>query len=381
MSDKTTKTRVKETLTYIRGYSASGLPSPIRNDIATMVLARLPRTNATELARYDAVSTEMSVKANLDPTQSSGSDHKRSRRRAIVLLWRAMGATQPVPGDVDDRVMRGMTLAPGALAAELTRTMLLAATVASNAGAAHVFNMAFLGNPLGFLSQHRIIIMGSTIGAATFTAPSASYRNPVQFYFQYDAGKDRFELKENSTPMHGGFHQFQAASVPALHWSMVPGRGNVVTPTSINPAGYQGMLGAEMEGAEYMVTAQFTGCSFCYSTHGATMYAAHIAPTADARPAIDGNTLANQIMGQRQYVARGEFANFVMGGPMSVFGNGAGNALVLDGNPFYPAKALFDTPGQMKWTSIFGRRLNGAWQLYTQSVDGALVIMEHRRIA
>ena len=49
------------------------------------------------------------------------------------------------------------------------------------------------------------------------------------------------------------------------------------------------------------------------------------------------------------------------------------------GNAFYPPKVQDAGPGEMKWMSIFGR-LNGAWEIYTQSVDGALVIMEARRI-
>ena len=115
------------------------------------------------------------------------------------------------------------------------------------------------------------------------------------------------------------------------------------------------------------------------------LYAAHISPAGDVnKPELTGQVLADQIMGNVANVGPGAFANIPAaagaGAPLNVFGNGAGNVHPHGGgNGFYPPKAQNAGPGEMKWMSIFGR-LNGGWEFYTQSIDGAGAIMEARRI-
>jgi hypothetical protein len=387
MMGKTRQGRFDDTVTYIRNYAACGLNQVLRNDIANMVIARIPRTNPAQIQAYNTLSDSMSVADNIGVGMAKGTQAERHQRRAIVLLWSALAATQPFPPSCNARIADGMNLAPGALAARLNETMRRAVVVASPAGAAHVFNMEFAANPLAFIQANRIFIHGGTAGEDLLTNPGAhSFANVLNFVFCYNTGNDRFEFHAVQAPqIHGQGHSFQTASVPALHWSDVPGRGPVPLPVALDHASFAGMLGINMTGAQWMVTTQFTGCSFCYSRHGGSFFAAHITPAGIAgKPILTGGVLAKQIMGNENHVAAGRLANFPGGGPapaLNVFGNGAGNVIPYGGgNGYYPPKTLGAGPGQMKWMSIFGRNHNGAWEIYTQSVDGADAIMEARRI-
>jgi hypothetical protein len=248
--------------------------------------------------------------------------------------------------------------------------------------------MEFAPNPLGFITNRRLMIRGSTTGQDLLTNPNAaSYQNTVDFLFCYNPLEDRFEFATFTHSYHGGSHRVPAVNVPALHWTDVPRRGNTVLPTAnLQPqTGFAALLGIELAGASWMLTTQLTGCSFCYMAQGGTAYAAHVSPAgSQEKPIMSGNELAQQLMGNVNNVSGGTISNYPAGGArpaFQVFGNGAGNAVVYGGgHPFYPPKARFDTAGQMKMTSIFGRFHGGVWEFYTQSVDGVNVIMEHRRI-
>lgn len=375
-------TRFTDTVAYIQGYVAGGLPQGVRNDIATLINTRYPRLSAQDRQTYNALSEEMSVKDQIAVGVAKGSKDERAQRRAITLLWGVLAVTQGFPGALNARKATGMSLGTGALAAALQDVMMKAAVVASSAGAAHVFNTHLSFHTRQFLRVHRVFIAGSTSGADKFsTAPTGNYSNVVNFCFLYNAEHDRFEFSTVAMAMHGGSHSFAAVSVPALHWSDVPGRGNVASPNVAPAPGFQGMLGVQLSGATWMVTTQFTGCSFCYQAAGAHPYAAHISPAGvSPKPAMTGSVLAQQLMGQVAMVAPGRFANVAAGGPFNVFGNGAGNAQVLSGAAHYPAKVPGGGAGQMAWMSILGRMSGGTWKIYTQSVDGVRAIMEARRI-
>ena len=116
-------TRFNDTVTFIRGYAASGLPVAIRHDIGTYVAAQFPRLTPAQQQAYDALSDEMSVKLNVAVKANRGTEAQREERRALVLLWRAMGATQSNPPAVDGRVAAAMTLAPGGIGPVLIETM------------------------------------------------------------------------------------------------------------------------------------------------------------------------------------------------------------------------------------------------------------------
>ena len=375
-------TRFAETITYIQNYAASGLSAPIRNDIATLINTRINRTTPQARTRYDQITESMSVKRHIAPLVARGTSPEREQRRAIVLLWAVLGSSQNEPAKTNDRMNRGMSLATGALPAALAEVMKLAGVVASPAGAANVFNGELSANPLAFIQNYRIFIYGSGSGSAKFsTAPTGNYQNVLRFHFQYNAAEDRFDFQTMAQAPHGASHAFDAVSVPAIHWSDVPGRGVNPAPTAMAPSGFAGLLGTELAGATWMMTTQFTGCSFCYRSVGMNTYAAHITPAGiTGKPATTGANLANQLIGNDANVVRGSFANFPGAVPaLNIFGNGVGNANVVGGNPFYPPKTPAATGGQMKWMCIFGRH-NGAWQIFSQSVDGIHAILEHRRI-
>ena len=379
--------RFNETVTYIRGYGACGLPAGILTDIATYVAAQFPRLTPANIAAFNALTDEMSVKGRIAAGVAKGTEEQRQQRRALVLLWRAMGVTLPVPTDVGPKVQLAMNLAPAALAAELNETMVKAAVVASAAGAAHVFNMEFSANPLGFITTRRIFIYGSTQGVEKVTNPAAaSFENILPFHFQYQANFDRFCFQRLHDVQYGACHIINSVSVVAVHWSDVPGRGLVPMPSAAAPSSFAGLLGIRFTGGpSWMFTTQFTGCAFCYRLVGGTLYAAHVSPAGDVtKPVMTGQVLANQILGNVANVGAGVFANIPAaagaGGPLNVFGNGVGNVVPHGGgNGFYPPKTPNAVAGQMKWMSIFGR-LNGGWEFYTQSIDGAGAIMEARRI-
>ena len=319
---KNRATRFAETVTFIKGYAASGLPAPIRNDIGTYVAAQFPRLTPVQQQAYDALSDEMSVKLNVAVKANRGTEAQREERRALVLLWRAMGATQANPPAVDGRVAEAMSLAPGGIGAVLVETMIKAAVVASGAGASHVFNMEFSANPLTFITTRRIFIGGTTAGADKLQDPAAaSYENVLDFRFQYNAEKDYFQFGRQAVAQYGASHTIPSVSVPALHWSDVPGRGLTPTPAApVAPAAgvvpppppsFAGMLGIRFTGgAAWMFTTQFTGCSFCYKIGGGAFYGSHVSPAGiPGKPILGGQGLANQIMGNVANVGAGAFAN------------------------------------------------------------------------
>ncbi|HEY4219217.1 MAG TPA: hypothetical protein VGM67_18870 [Gemmatimonadaceae bacterium] len=390
MAPKTAKGRVSDTRTYIEGYAGGGLPLNIRHDIGALITTRLPRTSRLERQRFDTLSADMSVASRIPNAAARGTAVEREQRRAIVLLWSVLASTQAYPAAVAPRIRRGMRLGTGALAAELENVMLKAAVVASVAGATHVFLTKFCANPLLFIQTHRIFVSGSTAGAAKYTGVppvAADYRNVRTFHFFYSAEKDRFEFGPAAIGLHGASCQVLTVSVPAVHWSDIENRGVAPTPTLIAPAGYQDLRGVEMAGAVFMLTTQFTGCSFCYSSHGGSTYALHVSPAGiTGRPVLTGQVLADQLAGVHAGagIAGGVFSNWPGGAgaapAFNVFGNGAGNAAVVGGNAFYPPKTPGAGAGQMSWMCIFGISTGGNWRIYSQSIDGAEAILEARRI-
>ena len=399
MFPKSRTQRINQTLDFIAGYTGGALPhnipATVRADIVTYIRALYPRTTAGERQIYDDLSDQMSVKAQIATGTATGTQPERHLRRAIVLIWSALGAPHSYPPAMTARIQQGMTLPPAQLPAALNEAMKCAAVQASQAGAAHIFNMEFSANPLAFIQTYRVFIHGSTAGQALLTNPAAaSYQNVIPFTFYYNARLHRFEfcapavlIPNAPPPPFGAHHPFNVVSVPALHWSQVPGRGNDPLPAPPNNASFAGLLGIELTGASWMFTTQFTGCSFCCAGNGGQLYAAHVSPAGiGGLPIMNGNQLANQLMGTVATVtAPPHFANWPGGGvgapAVSVFGNGAGNAVVHGGgNSFYPPKTQPPQAGQMKWMSLFGRVHNGNWEFYTQSIDGVDSILEARRI-
>jgi len=144
------------------------------------------------------------------------------------------------------------------------------------------------------------------------------------------------------------------------------------------PANFWQILGCTLMGADFMLTTQFTGCTFCWADIENVIRAAHNGPTkagyTDAALATSypggGNGVATRIIAQG---AAAGMAN-APGASLRVFGRGAGNAPAIgEQNPFYPNLAL-------QYATIIGRRKNDIWKIFLQVVDTTGALSEHRRI-
>jgi hypothetical protein len=258
-----------------------------------------------------------------------------------------------------------MSIGAGVLPAAFSEAMLKAAVIASPQGAQHMFNELSL-HPVRVLTTNRIIIYGLPDGGDRFSsAPTGNYQNVQPFHFQYDVAQDRFMLRAAAEAQLGASHPFATVSVPAVHWSTVPAVGGAA------PYNFTGVLGCELTGATFMVTTQFTGCTFSWTNHGGMVRASHISPSGGGPTTYPGGGIA---LAQR-IMANGAMAN-AGGAAVTAFGPGAGNAPVAAGNSFYPNPVA----NIIRWASIFGVVKGGAWRLYSQTIGGALQILEPRRI-
>lgn len=370
-------TRFDETVDYVQHRAQSTVPQQVRNDIATFITGQYHHSLIHHTS-YDDVAGGMSVRVNLTPGVGRGSTDEREQRRAIYLLWSAIGGVGLAP-EVQAHRDESMSAAPNALPALLDKAMLVAAAKASAAGIAWVYTQNLVTHPQRFLRTYLININGAIAGRDKYKANgNAPWTNQVTYHFFYDAGTDTFQFQPTALPGVAAQHQVVAASVPALHWSDVNGRGNVMQPTQQAPSGFDQMFATDLTGSSLMLTTQLTGCVFCYMGTGATVWASHVLPM-NMTPA----TLADQLLGNAQHVQGGDFANFPNAPhpPLRVFGMTRGNATVTNGNQFYPQRSVVTAPGTCKYVSVLGLNTTGqSWRIYTQTVSSAGTIMEVRRL-
>jgi hypothetical protein len=377
-------TRYNETVAVIQQYGGGiALPLAIRNDIVTMIHAEFPRATAAQKVVWNQLAESISVKAHIGVGVARGTAPERQLRRAIALLWAAIGV-RGAAGLLPQRTA-AMNIAPAALPAAMDEAMFFAAAMASNNGITHVFSNHFAANPLAFIQQHRILIQGSTAGQHLLTGPAGAYQNVLAFNFYYVPANHRFQVSVGLPAAAVPRHAFNAVSVTALHWALVPGRGPVavppvppppppLAPPPPPPPSFAAMQGIEFGGANWMMTTQLTGCAFCLAQQGGVIYASHITPA----PGLTGLQLANQLMGLTPPVGAAVMSNHPAPAlaPVGVFGSGAGNFPVVGGNPYYPAVGTYQS------MSIFGQVVLGGWQIFAQVVlpGGAISLAETRRI-
>jgi hypothetical protein len=369
--------RIDDTLAHIQQGGTTGLPQNALTAVVNAIGLAYPRATPQDIAALTQLShTELSVKKNIAPHTAKGTPNERRDRRAIALLWMLIDQYNVAARQ------RAMTAAAHQVAAEFEAALVRAAVKTSNHGATHVFNMMFSANPLAFIQRYRLVLYGSAMHAAKFTNPnSADFTSELAHNFCYDVASDAFMITPHAA-QNSGFHQFQSVNVPALHWSDVPGRTNVATPTALQPATFANILGTDLDTATWMITTQLTGCSFCYFAQGATAYAAHILPAAPGKTNLTGAVLAAQLIGPTANLPPAQLANFP-GAPVvpHVFGNGVGNLQpVSGGNMFYPANGV--GPGTSRQVYIFGKRAGplASWEIYEQALDSNLAIVEARRL-
>ena len=353
---KNVTTRINDTLGFIQNAAVGTAAERLR----TFTLANnyiqnhYPPGNAHQPG-YVTFSNGMSMR-NL---ANAGNQAQREMRRAIYLLWHAIGN----PGLAN----RSRTLGPAALNAEYRRLLQKARIVddANNgrdAGSRNLLTTVIPATPLQFLTENKITIHGSAVNA-----PDLLDRNLINFYFTYNVGTDRYLLSlTGGAPSPAGSFTFQAVSVPAVHWTAVPGRGTVVNPGPPPPArSFAAIAGTRLDGANVMVTTQFTGCSFCMKDAGGLIYAAHITPSVPGHPHPHvGTQLAQQLCGTHPNVGAGDFANHAGVAPIMVYGSGHGNIAGFPNG--YPVPGAGGNP--LQYMCMMGVRVGGQWQIYSQHV-------------
>lgn len=379
---KLDSTRVNETIAFID--NNANFPQARRHAVAQFCRQTYPKLSLLDFgpysAEFDALSGELSVK--LHATVPAGNAADRSKRRAILLIWKSIGKAGTL-GNLP-AAQAAMTMPTGNLDAALADAIFKASVFASPAGGADVFINEVMAHPRQFLATHKVIVLGLPTGAAKFSnLASPSFDNVLTFYFQYDPANDRFLFGGHINPQYGAAHPFQTVSVPAVNWYDVPGNGGEHAP--LVPANFAQILGCELTGASFMVTTQFTGCTFCWTDHLGIVRATHIGPTKAGYPSAalatsypgGGNGAALRMITQGNALPVGIGVAAAManapGAALRVFGRGAGNALpIAGGDPYYPDATL-------QYATIIGRN-SGAWKFYLQVVDSATHQISARRI-
>jgi hypothetical protein len=386
MPSKNPRTRINETIQHIEQNRAAMGFSFLEMGKLTDFIRLMIATHHT--ADFNAFSDSLSLTGGL----AVGNENERHRRRAIMLVWKCV-LHQGITGDFQAR----MTDTLNSLHPSIDKLRLVcqrAITLSDGLGAGYTF-ARFKNDPLTFISENKIFIPGSTAGAAVLkqgVAAQPAQDNILTFKFYYDAQRDFYVLAGALNPLV--YHPFQTASIPAIHWTEVPGRGNTISPSNVNPVSYASMRATAFGNVDFMVTTQLTGCAFCYLQHNGEMYASHIMPgrlprmNAPELPSLvdtngsAGTTLAQQLTGVAAHCTHAAFSNLPGAGggppppPIRVFGRGDGSRInAYDGHPHhYPSPNL-------RHMSMFGVRAGVQWYLYSQSLENdTFRIMEARRI-
>jgi hypothetical protein len=380
---KLDSTRINQTIAFIDNNNNFSMLR--RQAVAQFCRQTYPKLSAFDFGQYrgefEALSSAMSVKQQA--TVPAGNEDDRAKRRAIFLIWKSID--KALTAGTVPSAQAAMTMPTGNLDAALADAVLKASVVAGAATGGDVFTNEVVAHPARFLRTHKVIVLGVTTGAGKFSnLAGADYTNALTFYFQYDPGNDRFVFNGVLNAAYGAGHPFQTVSVPAVNWYDVPGNGGEHAP--LVPANFSQILGCELTGANFMVTTQFTGCTFCWTNHGGVVRASHIGPTRAGFPNAalatsypgGGNGVAQRMITQGNPAPGGigvaaGMAN-APGVAMRVFGRGAGNAPAIGGgNSFYPNATL-------RYATIIGRNVGG-WRFYLQAIDSVTnAISEARRI-
>lgn len=356
---KLDRTRINETLTYLGNLQMGAAMSPqgvqeVQAFAQDFVATHLPDT---AWHTYNTVMHTFSQRMSLGYTyvgQETVQDRKRLR--AIYLLTAALLAAGNRPwGNLP---LPRTYVNPATLLLDQMWKARLTWGQANGNTTPHQELLTYMRqNPALFLATNPVNIFGSTAQAVDNQGLPTD-QNVLNFEFKYNAGSERYEFHP---PGGGGVGALAlpVASVKAVHWSAVPGRGLVPSPTLIAPASFAAIHGTELggNGVRFMVTTQFTGCSFCFKEDAnGTLYAAHISPAGPNAPAVLGAAvLAQQLDGQDPNVTAGDFANVGGNNTFNVYGRGYSN--IANHATGYPLT------GQMY---ILGFRTITGWKLYSQ---------------
>ncbi len=339
--------RIDETLRFIADVPL--VPKQMRTAVSTFVndfvAGKLP--TGTSKKDIQAFSRQMSMAK----VSHSGNVEQRAVRRAIHLLWEAMGNHV--------RAEQSKFTAANDLTYDYKRSMEKAwltaeAKTGGTIGHRWVFENGLKLHPKAFLTWNVIAIRG---GTKVDTAHGN--QNVQSFVFSFDPANDRYVIQAG-----GSGYAFQAVSVVPIHWADVEDRGHVEDRGS-----FAKIRGTALEGAGVMVTTQFTGCTFCIKT-AATILTAHLSPSLPSHPypLSNGTKLAMQLAGRQEGVTKGDFKDSGTG-PFQVYGKGFST---IPGHVTgYSSK--IQGGGKSCMHLIGFLRSDGRWKIYTQEyIDGQI---------
>lgn len=344
---KNLTTRITDTLTFL---SNTNLVLPAERQAAhqfatAFINAQYPAINALQPG-YIAFSKRMGLGYHLfsDPTD------RRKACRAIYLLWSAMHQSDPnftIPLQSADQIVEATS--GNLLAAVIRKARIMHEGPGTTLGLAHVLNTVIPANPLDFLKNNKIFILGSSLRAG-----NQGEQNVMNAAFSYNPLHDRYQVDLAVLGVPGRY-AFQVESVTAVHWTdvaTVPGPLNVIGTSDLD-----NIRSIELSGANMMVTTQFTGCAFSMKEIAGVMYCAHVSPAGvpNKLPNTDGPTLAGRV------IATGEFSN-VLGGqhPLEVYGRNTGT----NGHPRGYDIGLVG--GADTYMSIIGLAAGNSYHIYAQ---------------
>ncbi len=335
---KGAQTRLDETRDYIVSkITDGGEKARIKSYITTKI---------TQLAGPSGVVKGISDPMSMNDLTQRGTKDERKQRRSLIMIELMGGMSVG---------MSAKTLAATGLAAKFAESLeSLRWVVDQESGTGMVIAQPFnelKNNTLQFLSKYPLLVFGSETDGK------------MHQYFIYEKPTTpnmphKFAFYSKSMHKHYAHSpKVSVSNVPGVVWSKVPGRGSNSTSGSF----------ATIDGTEctesIMLTTQFSGCCFCYKTHGGKTFAAHIMPGDESKKGSDitggGKTLAEQLAGlHATTVTPGDFKSppAPTGGQFYVYGRDYSNI-----------------PGQTGYTggvqmTLIGIRRGGTWNFYSQEV-------------
>jgi len=360
--------RFQDTLTFIR--NSAELTNLVRQEICVSIMSEFPRLPEQDNAKYNTLSEGMSISGNLGRGVKSGNANERELRRAIFLLWSAMGSARQMPlcAPYKTNADAAMTLAPPMLAAAYREAMRVAGLTLSHSGLER-FLIALRDDTVNVLKTYKLLVGGNK-GGAKFSnpinappppppppnAPPPDWTNEAEYFIHYDPGLDRVKIDISNHDYRFASLRITACSVPAIYWQTVPQAG-------AHPCDFSHLLGTELRGHDWMFQTQFTGCSFVWTMVNGVYRVMHVSPAGPTVPAYTGGgkALATRLKTQGRMENAGNAV-------LNVFGNGDGNATFNQPFQYYE---LPINRGAGDYVTIFGVRHQDDWQFYFQTILGA----------
>lgn len=352
---KAADVRLEETIKFIG--KTPLFPADLRADVKAFAesyagRAQWPGNFSLPIAGTFGSYKRFSAEMTMTDVHAPGNEPERAMRRAIFLLYSAIGHPHAAA--------EAKSMLVGRVQAEFVAVMWKAVCHANEqAGSSRgpeALYKRLRHEPLRVLRELKLQVNGTT------KTDAVNDTNLIDFVFRYDFATDRFVF-DDAAIHNGGVGMCLiagATSVPAIPWGQVPGRGLVGDAGS-----FATMRGTHFAG-KLMVTTQLTGCCVCVQDVGGTLCGAHIKPGG----AVDGTALARQLDGAVPNVAGGDWSNPPVGGagPFRVFGRGY--ASLPGGAGGYDARLV----GAGNYATVIGINRHATWHLYCQEFHNGAII-------